>query len=230
MSHKIFRSFFVLVLVIGSVVTPAPQPVHAAGPWYVTPIGDDTNDCFSPVTACATINGAIGKASSGDTVYVEEGTYTSSGTEVVLIDRDITLSGGWDANFTAQTNTSVIDGQDTKRGIVMNSDVTATVDRFTIQNGLSADGGGGIINLGGTLTLNKSIVSNNQADCGISCDVYGGGIYNAGSLTTNESSINDNTADGPGGGIFNYGGVLTLNSSTVAGNRAGDTLWGGGIY
>ena len=230
MSHKIFRSFFVLVLVIGSVVTPAPQPVHAAGPWYVTPIGDDTNDCFSPVTACATINGAIGKASSGDTVYVEEGTYTSSGTEVVLIDRDITLSGGWDANFTAQTNTSVIDGQDTKRGIVMNSDVTATVDRFTIQNGLSADGGGGIINLGGTLTLNKSIVSNNQADCGISCDVYGGGIYNAGSLTTNESSINDNTADGPGGGIFNYGGVLTLNSSTVAGNRAGDTFWGGGIY
>ena len=48
----------------------AIRPIRAAGPWYVAPGGDDGNDCLSPATPCATINGAVSKASPGDTIYV----------------------------------------------------------------------------------------------------------------------------------------------------------------
>jgi hypothetical protein len=48
---------------------PAASSVgNAAGPWYVAPGGDDANSCLSPAAPCATINGAIGKATAGDTI------------------------------------------------------------------------------------------------------------------------------------------------------------------
>ncbi|MGD8475478.1 MAG: hypothetical protein PVH59_15280, partial [Anaerolineae bacterium] len=48
-----------LVMVMFILATRASR---AAGPWYVTPGGDDGNDCLSPAAPCATINGAIAKA------------------------------------------------------------------------------------------------------------------------------------------------------------------------
>src|SRR5262249_40523746 len=66
----------------------------AATVWYVSPAGSDSNSCAAPLSPCLTIDGAIGKASAGDTVDVGVGTYTGSGTNVVAIDKDLTLSGG----------------------------------------------------------------------------------------------------------------------------------------
>lgn len=99
------------LLVVLVMIVTAFQLADADGLWYVIIFGDDGADCASPVTACATINGAIEKAVSGDTVFVAAGTYTGVGAEVVLIDRDITLSGGWDPVFSAQNGRSIIDGQ-----------------------------------------------------------------------------------------------------------------------
>jgi hypothetical protein len=121
-----------LTLVTTILVT---QPGHAAGPWYVAPDGSDGNNCLSPATACATINGAIGKASSGDTIYVAMGTYTGTGDEVVLLNKSATLSGGWDGTFTTQSGTSTIDGQSALRGIFVNAGVIAIVESLNIQNG-----------------------------------------------------------------------------------------------
>jgi hypothetical protein len=46
-------------------------PVNAAGTnWYVSTSGSDSNNCLSSGSACRTIQGAINKASSGDTVHV----------------------------------------------------------------------------------------------------------------------------------------------------------------
>jgi len=88
------------------------RPARAAGPWYVAPGGSDSNSCLTAGSPCATINGAIGKATSGDTIKVAVGTYTSTaGSEVVLIDKSLTLSGGWDSGFTTQSGMSTIDGQ-----------------------------------------------------------------------------------------------------------------------
>ena len=56
--------------------------VYSDGPWYVAPTGKETNDCLSSSTACDTITRAIGKAVSGDTIFLAEGTYTDASGEV----------------------------------------------------------------------------------------------------------------------------------------------------
>ncbi|MEE8390180.1 MAG: choice-of-anchor Q domain-containing protein, partial [Anaerolineae bacterium] len=206
----------------GYAITLSSLPARAAGPWYVAPGGDDGNDCLFPTTACATINGAIAKASSGDTIYIASGTYTDTSSAVVLLDKDVILSGGWkwDGTLGMQSGTSVIDGEGSRRGIVASSGVSATVELFVIQNGSSSDKGGGILN-NGFLTLNSSVISHNTADDG------GGGIFNAGgTVTLNNSTVNDNTAGNSGGGIGGNS-TLTLNNSTVSGNAA---VAGGGVY
>ncbi len=135
MSHKLFRLFFVLALIIGLVVLPTPQPVRAAGPWYVSTTGNDANDCQGATTPCATINGAIEKAANGDTINVAIGTYTGTGNEVVLLDKDATLSGGWNDTFTTQSGMSTIDGGGVRRGIFVNSSRVVIIEYFAIQNG-----------------------------------------------------------------------------------------------
>jgi hypothetical protein len=213
MSHKIFRFYFVLILVIGLVTVTTPQPAYAAGPWYVAPTGDDNNDCLSPATPCATVNGAIGKASAGDTVYVAEGTYTGSGTEVVLIDRDITLLGGWDANFTTQSGMSTLNGQDAQRGLTVNGGLTAMVERFALQHGMITGNGGGINNAG-NLTFVNGMINNNTAGNG-----NGSGIFNAdtGVLVVSNSIVQHNGSDEQCWTIVNNG-MLTLDNSVVEEN------------
>ncbi len=73
-------SLFLLWLLSASVTSLTVA--YAAGPWHVAPGGSDSNSCLSASTPCATINGAIGKASGGDTIYVAIGTYTGTGDEV----------------------------------------------------------------------------------------------------------------------------------------------------
>jgi hypothetical protein len=179
------------VVAVAALLVLMGDPARAAGPWYVAPGGDDGNDCLSPATPCASINGAIGKASSGDTIFVATGAYTGTGDEVVLVDRNVTLSGGWDVSFISQDGTSTIDGEGARNGIAVDSGVTATIERFTVQSG-SATWGGGIVS-GGSTTLNDCTVSHSWAS------VSGGGINNYGSMTINNSTISGNTASNGGG-------------------------------
>ncbi len=223
MSPKFFRYFLNLILAaVLLLAASAHQTVHAAGSWYVSTAGNDNIDCQSPNTPCATINGAMGKASSGDTVYVAAGTYTGAGDEVVLINKDITLSGGWDATFSAQSGLSTIDGEASRRGIAVNGNITATIERFAVQNG-SFHSGGGIGLSGSSLTLNRSTVSGNQ-QIGISADNS--------SLTLNSSTVRGNTNTTYGGGIYAYDSIVTINNSTISENAAGSACcWsGGGIF
>ncbi len=229
-----------LALILAALVTTnwTSQPTHATGPWYVAPSGNDSNPCTSPATACATINGAIAKASPGDTIYVTTGTYTGTGDEVVLLDKNVTLSGGWNNAFTTQDGISTIDGQVSRRGITVNSDVNATVDRFTIQGGTNPYAGG--IYNAGTLTFTNGTILNNEHS--------GIGNYSNGTVILNNTVVSGNTASGIhvgsgtvtlnhstvssnlGCGISNHG-TLTLNHSTISGNRYG--CWiasGGGIW
>lgn len=225
-------------------------PARAAGPWYVGPGGSDGSTCLSPATRCASINGALNKPGfvAGDTIRVQVGTYTGSGNEVVLLDKGTTLSGGWDATFTTQSGVSTIDGQGARRGITVNSGVTATVERFVVRNGMRHIGGG--ISNEGALTLNDSSINDNTAECSYSalyntgtftsnnCAISGNAVTvnvycvgwavmneSSGIMTLNSTTISDNLGSG---GIFNYG-TLALNSSIVSGhtNTRGDG--GGGI-
>ncbi len=187
--------------------------------WYVTTTGLDTNSCSTTGSPCKTINGAIGKAATGDTIKVAVGTYTGTGTEVVLISKSVSLSGGWNASFTTQSGTSTIDGQNAHVGVSAAS--TVTLDRFTIENG-QGDFGGGIYNSGNvTITVSSSLIQNN------SVTYSGGGIYNnnSGTLTLNNTTISNNLAT-YGGGISNGWGNVTLNNTTIRNNSA---YHGGGI-
>jgi Zn-dependent metalloprotease len=180
--------------------------------YYVATTGNDSNSCTAPASPCATINGAIGKAADGDTIKVAVGTYTGTGAEVVLVNKSVTLSGGWDATFTTQSGMATVDGQEARRGITVTTGVTVTTEKFVIQNGLAATFGGGIHN-SGNLTLNATTITRNIAN------YNGAGIYNTFVLVANNSSVIDNSNSGAsvGGGIFNTWS-LSLNNSVVSGN------------
>lgn len=222
MSHRIFRLIVLSILLVGLMTLEAPPTVRAAGPWYVSTTGDDNNDCLSPATPCATINGAIGKASSGDTIYVGMGTYLGTSGEVVLIDRDITLSGGWDSDFTTQNSFTTIDGESSRRGIFVNSASAASLDHFVIRNGHIFSYGGGIYSDGNLSITYSSIHSNSIGNV-----CYGGGIFFNGTvLSIENSTVGNNSASCNGGGVFSARqfSTVTINNSTISNNQ------GGGVY
>jgi hypothetical protein len=223
MSHKFFRWFVSLILGLAMIaIASVPQAAHAAGSWYVSTGGDDNNDCLSPGTPCATVNAAIAKASAGDTVLVASGIYTGTGAEVVLIDKDISLSGGWDLTFTMQNSMSKIDGQNARRGITATL-VTASLSHFIVNNadtvaiyqgGAALDisnssiqnsGNAGLfVGCCGNVTVNNTTIAGNK----------GTGIVNdQGSLSLNNTSISNNV-----GGIINFGGSVSISNSILAGN------------
>ena len=213
MSYKFFRLPSVLLLIILLLGVVAPGQVRAAGPWYVSTSGDDSNECLSPTAPCATINGAMGKATAGDTINVAIGTYTGAGTEVVSIDKDITLSGGWDVDFTTQSGRSTLDGQEERRGLRVNSGLTARVERFALQHG-NLTGNGGGINNAGDLTLVDSMINNNNAGSG-----NGSALYNteSGVLAVRNSIIHHNGSDEQCWTIENHGS-LTIENSVIEDN------------
>lgn len=214
-------------LLISTLFLLAVPVVFAGGTWYVDGVGSsDANDCASTATACASINGVLSKPGfvAGDAIEVAIGTYTGSGSEVVLLNKGATLSGGWDSSFSTQNGTSTIDGQGARPGVFINSGVVATIDHFTIQNGYTPNAdGGGISNYGGTLTVSKSTVQNNRAA------FNGGGIGGNGqTLTVTDSIISGNSARIWGGGIYSFQGAVTVNYSEISGNTAGDPCCSGG--
>ncbi|GAB7029598.1 hypothetical protein JCM4914_10590 [Streptomyces platensis subsp. malvinus] len=72
--------------------------------------------------------------------------------------------------------------------------------------------GGGISNLGGTVSLVSSVVTGNTA-------VAGGGIYtDNGTVSLTASSVTGNTAAFRGGGIYVNSGAANLLASTVGDN------------
>jgi hypothetical protein len=105
-------------------------------------------------------------------------------------------------------------------------ETTVAISGLTIANGSGgSDGGGGIGNFQGSLTVSDCTVTGN----------IGGGIGNvAGSLTVNHCTITDNENYGDGGGILNDQGTATVDNSTIANNWArgfetGPYGYGGGV-
>ncbi len=111
--------------------------------------------------------------------------------------------------------------------IYLHNNVTTTIDNSRIVNNFS--GANGAIENRGTLTINNSVISNNQT-IPTSGSVTGGGIHNAGSLTINNTTISNNSVRGEGGGIFitvASGVTANITNSTISGNTASVT--GGGL-
>jgi hypothetical protein len=218
MKLNIFFALFLSIFCsLFSIIKISAFNSPTSGTLYVVESGDDTNSCISSDYPCATIQGAINKASENDTVFVATGIFTSASEYVVLIDKSIILSGGWNPTFTSQDERSTIDGENSRAGIRINNGVNAEISHFIIQNGQETENGGGINNEG-NLIIKYCTIRNNT----------GGGIYNNSTLTIEWSTINNNTRWGGGGGVHGLSGEFTtINNCLIYDNQA---TYGGGIY
>ncbi len=133
-------------------------------------------------------------------------------------------------------NGATIDGTSVVRDLEIDGPGgSLSAQNLTLTGGSAADFGGAIANVGGTVVLNHSQVTNNAAV------VAGGGIASAtfdpssvARLTLNNSSVTDNqqTLDPSdnglgGGGIVNILGTAVLNNTVVSGNGAQGFVGGG---
>lgn len=219
--HRGWITVIVLCLVYVIVPRLPLMPALAATTWYVSSSGSDSNDCLTSPTACRTIGGAIGKASSGDTISIAAGTYDENLTQLY---KNMTLQG-------AGASQTIIDAGGVASAIGVLSSTVLTISGVTLQDGVGEKGGyGGAIYNQGFLTLTNSIVTGNNIDptSASFCppdSPSGGGIYNSGAMTVTNSAIISNSImyyscdsnTGVGGGIYNSG-IITITNSTVSDN------------
>ena len=174
----------------------------------------------------ASISAAIAAASDGDVIDI-----TGTHTESIDISKAITLRGTDPSTDIIQA--AATQGAATSRVIVASGDKNITIENLTVQNGNSADHGGGIFadKVTGLLTLDNVIITNNTTA------KNGGGISTGGSnVNFNDCTISNNstTANGTGGGIHivpNNGAaidaVVNVKNSVIHNNTTLKT--GGGF-
>ncbi|MEM7028594.1 MAG: NEW3 domain-containing protein [Chloroflexota bacterium] len=192
---------------------------------------DEYAVCLAKIVRTGIIYGHIQEAIDasllGDAIQVH-GTCTPQpgDAQVVEITVDsLSLSGGWDEEFSGQSETTPtrLDGLSTGRVILLDNDAfNATFSTFTLQNGSATNGG--LVYNAGTLSLSTVNMSNGQA-------TNGGGIYNddGGSITMVTVEIISTTATQNGGAIHNVNNA-TLDMQDIDILTAIADQNGGGIY
>ncbi len=226
----------------------APGAVEAAT-FTVTSLLDQTDVlrgdgiCATASDTC-TLRAAIQEANAfpgPDTIKLGTGVYmlTLAGkSEDSCATGDLDIAGDLTLVGTGTKNT-FINGGNLDRVFHITLPVSVTITKVTVQNGLAAEGmGGGIYNNGGSLTLEKSEVSNNFATR--EGGSYGGGIYSeSGQLRIMGSTLSQNSAiaayhsgAGCGGGIYINGSTIEITKSTINRNSTGgyNGGLGAGIY
>lgn len=211
--------FAVCLVVALFVVINLGSPIaRAAGPWYVSPSGDNST-CLDWAHACTTIQAAIDKAVSADTIYIDSGTYYEN---LDTKAKALTFIGSGKQN-------TFIDGSNT--GHVLkdtsgSSVITIYVQDLTIQNGNATDNHGGGIYANHHLNLsNVDVLSSTSA-------YRGGGVYAVQNVFINGSRFENNNSSNNGynqvGGALSLLGNLTVNNSSFINNYA--IRGGGAIY
>jgi hypothetical protein len=203
-----------------AIATPTPTPTSTPAPsqlWYVKPGGNDANDCRSPQTACATLQGPLFKAGfmPGDTIRAAVGVYTGAeGAFVaVLVSKDATFSGGWDAaTFTFRQGKSEVNGLgQIGLGFQIAEGVEAAIEYFEIRECNTA---GIHLRETGSVSISNCTLTSN----GAGIDAYG-----QVRVRVIDSVINGNS----GLGIFvghyfsDPGANLQVENSTIASNSTG---------
>lgn len=187
------------------------------------------------VTAASSIQDAVDKAGTNDTVWVGAGRYTRPanftnyiGTNVVFINKPLVLRSS-----NGVPESTIIDGGGSSRGIAVFYLQTTSnlfvIDGFTVTNCYATNMGGGLLFNGDNLCRWTGVVVN--------CII----THNTVAWGTNNGSFRD-TIGARGGGIGRYnwnvsagcGLIVTncviRNNTALKGPGAADTSAGGGLY
>jgi CSLREA domain-containing protein len=195
----------------------------------VTKTADTDNICF--VGNCSLREAlSFANAHGGSVITFDvDGTFQLSLGELLVTGKVLIVGNG--------AGRTLLDAGGTHRAIHLQGlSANLVLQGVTLQNGYSAGMGGGILNEGGHLYVDASVVRNNVsaynsfwAGAGIaSTDTYGTPILevNNSTIGPGNNATGGSTADG--GGLMNLGGILTVTNSTISGNLAGGL--GGGIF
>jgi Pectate lyase superfamily protein len=224
------------------------QAAPAAAETFTVTTTTDSNDPCSG-TNCPSIRRALAAAESidgADTIVVPPGDYAlTSG--VLMVDSPVTIVGAGIGVTTVRgtdqfpdqvfninqpvavtiSHLTMADGFGGWGGNLINSG-TLTLDHIRSTRG-DATSGGGLANVGGTMTVTHSLIDDNESLRG---GGDSGGIVNINSgsvLTVRHSTIAGNRSR-LAGGIFAWGGpnmTTRLEHVTVVGNQGGDRGVGG---
>jgi parallel beta-helix repeat protein len=222
-----------------------PHVARAAdGNRYVAPDGDDGGQCDSVANRCRTVQRAIDVASPFDQIWVATGTYTDAAGTVAVIEKTVTLLGGWDSGFTtreASAYPTTLDAQRNGRVVYINGEISPTVDGFTITGGnanseaIDAGCGGGIYSRNASPIIQNNVVITNVGSVSPTAG-SGGGIYlesaSASALISGNqvlsNSVHSTWWDRGGGGISLYYSDATVQSNRIQGNTC--DRGGGGLH
>ncbi|MEM8530648.1 MAG: CSLREA domain-containing protein [Chloroflexota bacterium] len=249
-SAKYFAILAVTLTILGSSLDFASR-IEAAS-LTVTTVEDELNedgDCsLREAIIAANTDTAIDACIAGndaDTIQLGADTY-----ELTLTGNDENAAATGDLDITddltiqgQSAETTIIDANSIDRVIDIRGVPNVALSGVTIRDG-SAEGGGGIFNQDGTLTLSDVIVFFNLASSGGGVFNANGTIYiqnteivsnggddaagfiNRGSAFIENSEVTGNSGFA-GGGIQNDG-TLTINNSSISGNTSAVTY--GGIH
>ena len=219
--------------------TPSPPTL------YASPNGTASSGCATPPSSSSSdsdmcslhnaITVAEGSAYSGIAVTIllehtdgnlcsTSDTCTFSGTQSVSSGSEASLTIEGTGTGSGSSAYSVLDANGSGRAFTDSASFLVRLDNVTVTGGsIDATGGGIDNNIGATMTVTDSTISDNNAP------LHGGGIFNnnGGTMTVTDSTISDNTAPYGGGGIFNFGsGPMTVAGTIVADQAAGGNCSG----
>ena len=180
---------------------------------------------------------AIDATSAGTTVYVQAGTYYGNFT----MKDGVNVSGGWNEDFTAQTDFSTVLDANASGRVVNQAAAFSTLtiwSNLTIQNGSldskqSDEGGAGVwLNKNGQ--VKHCLIQNNTYTYG-SGNCLGGGIGNNAVTAATDVLVDDcivrNNRATHGGGVRIRGTIQNseVYSNTATNNSGGVFILGGGF-
>ncbi len=173
------------------------------------------------------IQAAVDAAQAGDLIKVAgtcSGVQTRNGsTQVVYIDKSITLQGGYKKTDWEQVRTqpTLINANGLGYGIYAAAG-NVRIENLIVTNGVGQNGAGLFATSNVYLTVRNSIFTNNNAT------LNGGGIYASGSGSIEHSVFHANQAGQRGGGVYlNNLQPFSLRNNTFSNNTAG--IRGGGV-
>ncbi|HTP03376.1 MAG TPA: choice-of-anchor Q domain-containing protein [Anaerolineales bacterium] len=252
MQHSSIGIFSRLVLslaLVSMLVLGTAGHASAATVIYVRATAKGKNNGTSWANAYTSLQTALGKAKSGQQIWVAKGTY-KPGTAVgssFRLKNGVSIYGGFAGNEKILTqrkptvNVTTLSGDIGVAGKVTDNiyhivlgggtNQTAVLDGFTIRAGNphgilpNQQIGGGMYNVNSSPTLRNLVFLYNRAS------VSGAGMYNDHSnpSLTGVTFTWNTAGTTAGGGMYNLSSNPILNNVTFASNNGG-TTGGGGIY